>query len=75
MGDYLQSRGFNFVDWCIMCHYCGETVNHLLLHCGNAHWLWSFVLRTFGISWVFSRSVADFLFGWWNLLEKHSSSI
>ena len=39
MGDNLQSRGFNFVDWCIMCCCCGETVDHLLLHCGMAYWL------------------------------------
>ena len=43
--------------------------------CGKAHRLWSFVFRTFGISWVLSRSVADFLFGWWNWLGKHSSNI
>ena len=32
MGDNLRNRGFNFVDWCIMC-CCGETIDHLLLHC------------------------------------------
>ena len=57
-----------------MCR-CGEIVDHLLLHCGKAHHLWSFVFRTFGISWVLSRSVANFLFGWWNWLGKHSSII
>ena len=34
-GDNLQGRGFDFVDWCIMCRCNGETVDHLLLHCGN----------------------------------------
>ena len=24
MGDNLRSRGFNFVDWCVMCCCCGE---------------------------------------------------
>ena len=73
-----------------LCCCCGETVDHLLLHCrkahiltyqkkkkicGKAHRLWSFVFSTFGTSWVISRSVIDFLFGWWNLLGKHSSNI
>ena len=58
-----------------MCRFCGETLDHLLLHCGKAHRLWSSVFRTFGIPWVLSRSVADFLFGWWNWLGKHSSNI
>ena len=34
-GDNLRLRGFDFVDWCIMCHCCGEIVDHLLLHCGK----------------------------------------
>ena len=24
MGDNLRSRGFNFVDWCVMCCCFGE---------------------------------------------------
>ncbi|XP_075665589.1 uncharacterized protein LOC142635288 [Castanea sativa] len=70
-GDNLRCRGMVFVDWCIMCRCNGETVDHLLLHCGKAYRLWSL----FGISWVLPRSVADMLFGWWNWLEKHSSRI
>ena len=64
-----------FVDQRIMCRCNGETVDHLLLHCGKAYWLWSLVFRSFGFSWVLPRSVADTLFGWWNWLGKHSSSI
>ena len=41
-------------------------VDHLLLYCGKIYRLWSFVHSTFGISWVPSRLVTDFLFGWWN---------
>ena len=65
----------DFVDWCIMCRCNGETVDHLLLHCDKAYWLWSLVFRYFGISWVLLRSVADTLFGWWNWSGKHLSSI
>ena len=54
--------------------YC-ELVDHLLLHCELAHRLWSFALKTFGLSWVIPRSISDLLFGWWNWVEKHSSQI
>ena len=73
--DNLRGRGMDFVDWCIMCCCNGETVDHLLLHCGKAYRLWSLVFRSFGISWVLPRSVVDTLFGWWDWLWKHSSSI
>ena len=32
-GDNLRLRNLDFVDWCILCRRCGETVNHLFLHC------------------------------------------
>ena len=41
----------------------------------KAYRLWSLVFRSFGISWVLPRSVADTLFGWWNWFGKHSSSV
>ena len=56
--------GFDFFDWCIMCHCCGETGDHLLLHCGKAYRLWCFVIRIFEISCVPSCMVSDFLFSW-----------
>ena len=71
----MRGRGFDFVDWCIMCRCSGEIVDHLLLHCEMVYWSWSLVFRSFGISWVLQRSVADTLFAWWNWLVKHSSSI
>ena len=74
-GDNLRGRGMDFVDWCIMCRCNGETADHLLLHCGKAHRLWSLVFRSFGFSWVLLRTVANTLFGWWNWPRKHSSSI
>ena len=73
MGDNLRLRRLVFVDWCIMCRHCGETVDHLLLHCEMAYRLWSFVFITFGLSWVIPRSIPDLLFRWWNWMGKHSS--
>ena len=58
-----------------MCRCNGETVAHLLLHCGKAYQLWSLVFKSIGISWVLPRSVADSFFGWWDWLGKHLSSI
>ena len=71
----MRLKSFYFVDWCIMCHCCDKTLDHLLLYCGKAYQLWCFVFRIFGISWVPSCTVRDFLFSWWNWLGKHSSSI
>ena len=73
--DNSRLRRLVFVDWCIICCHCGETVDHLLLHCEMAYRLWSFVFITFGLSWVILRSIPDLLFGWWNWLGKHSSQI
>ena len=73
-GDDLRLRGIDFVDWCIMCHRCGETMDHLLLHC-KAYRLWSFVFTTFVFLRVIPRWILDLLFGWWNWLEKHLSHI
>ena len=75
MGDNLRLRRLVFVDWCIMCHHCGEMIDHLLLHREMAYWLWSFVFKSFGLSWVIPRSILDLLFGWWNWLGKHVSDL
>ncbi|XP_065627831.1 sphingoid long-chain bases kinase 1 [Quercus suber] len=74
-GDNLRLRKLVFVDWCIMCRHCGETVDHLLLHCEMTYRLWSFVFITFGLPWVIPRSITELLFGWWNWLGKQSSQI
>ena len=74
-GDNLRGRRLDFVDWCIMCRSNGEMVDYLLLHCGKAYRLWTLVFRSFGFSWVLPRSIADTLFGCWNWLGKHLSSI
>ena len=47
-GDNLRLKGFDFVDWCIMCRCCGEIADYLLLHCGKAYRLWCFVYKPLG---------------------------
>ena len=75
IGDNLRRRGFDFVDWYVMCRCYGEIMDHLLLHWEKVHQLWSFAFKSFGVSWFLPRMVLDILFDWWNWLGKHSSSI
>ena len=39
------------MDWCACADAMGELMDHLLLHCGEAHWLWNFVFKSFGVAW------------------------
>ena len=73
--DNLIKRGFIITSWCCMCKGSGETVDHLLIHCQVARSLWCWILRVFGLSWVFPETVKDLLFNWWNGLGKHASDI
>ena len=58
----LGRRGFAIMDWRCLCKCDGESVDHLLLHCGEVFWLWSSTYRSFGVFWR-------------NWLGKHSSNI
>ena len=70
-----MKRGYVMAGWCCMCRGAGETLDYLLLHCGVVREVWSFVLQTFGISWVFPDRVIELLFGWWNWFGKSSSGV
>jgi hypothetical protein len=63
------------VAWCCMCKCSGESVDHLLLHCGVAQEVWNFIFRSFGVSWVLPERVMDLLFGWHNWWGKSSSRV
>jgi hypothetical protein len=58
-----------------MCRCEEETISHLLLHCEITYGLWTFVFRSFGISWVLLGCIPDLLFGWHNWLGKNQSKI
>ena len=73
--DNLMKRGFVMAGWCCMCKCSGESVDHLLLHCEVVREVWNFLLRYFGVSWVFPATVSDLLFGWHNCWGKQSSLI
>ena len=61
--DHLRKRGCTIMDWCCLCKCNRESVDHLLLRCGEVFWLWSFALRSFGVSWVLLKRVTDLLVG------------
>ena len=49
-----------------MCKKCGETVDHLLLHCPIALELWNVVFCLFGLHWVMPMIVIHmFMFSAW----------
>ena len=47
--DNLVKRGFTLVNRCCMCRCCGESVDHLLLHCELGLALLSVVFQMFGV--------------------------
>ena len=68
--SYYQSIGV------FICHCSRKTLDHLLIHCENAYALWSDMFMMFGIQWVLLLDkVASLLFGWCDLLGKHSSNV
>jgi hypothetical protein len=47
-----------------MCKKCGESIDHLLLHCEVATELWSSLFQLFGVAWVMPRRVRELLVSW-----------
>ena len=64
--DNLRKSSYFIVDWCCMCRCDGEFVNHLLIHCGVALQLWSFVFRSFGVAWVLLEMFDGCIWRDWN---------
>ena len=62
--DNLRKRHLVILEWCYMCKRCGESVDHLLLHCPFAFEMWSMVFCLFGICWVMPQRVVDLLDCW-----------
>ena len=62
--DNLRKRRVLVLDWCFMCKRCGESVDHLLLHCTIARELWSLVFCLFGIHWVMPHIVLELFEAW-----------
>ena len=69
--DNLWKRHIAVLEWCFMCKRCGESVDHLLLHCPIAYELWSMVFCLFGIHWVMSYKVSELLASWQGKFGRH----
>ena len=50
--DNLRRRGMIVVNRCWLCKLDGESVDHLLLHCGVTITLWNAIFSRLGLSWV-----------------------
>jgi hypothetical protein len=53
------------VNRCGMCKKEEESIDHLLLHCESAQYLWNAFFSRFGLAWVMPRGVVDLLHCWW----------
>ena len=62
--DCLQKRDWALANRCFLCQKCGESIDHLLLHCERTRKLWTLLFSFFGVSWVFSLLVKETLIGW-----------
>ena len=69
--DNLRNRGMLILDWCCICKKCGETVDHLLLHCPIALELWTMVFCLFVLHWVIPMKVIDMFAAWQGSFGKH----
>ena len=54
-----------------MCKCNGESVDHLLIHCPIASYLWSMILVLFRVSWVIPKSVVELWACWEGLFGCH----
>ena len=52
------------VNRCILCKEYEESVDHILIHCDKTRELWTVVLSSFGVVWVFPNSVRNLLLEW-----------
>ena len=54
-----------------MCKNCGESVDHLLIHCPIACELWLLVFCLFGIHWVMPQKVIELFESWQGMFRRH----
>jgi hypothetical protein len=62
--DNLRKRNIIVMKWCYMCKICGESIDHLFVHCMVATELWSTILQLFGVVRVMLRLVKEMLGSW-----------
>jgi hypothetical protein len=50
--DNLRKRNIVLVNRCGMCKKEEESIDHLLLHCESAQFLWNAFFSRFGLAWL-----------------------
>ena len=74
--DMLMKRGWSMVNRFNLCKENEESADHILIHCGKTRELWSLLLSSFGLVWVFPDSVRNLLLEWKiKGLEKKRSAV
>jgi hypothetical protein len=63
--DNLRRRGIVVVNRCWLCESDGESVDHLLLHCGATRALWNAFFTRFDLCWVMPSIVKELNTSWW----------
>ena len=62
--DMLIRRSWSMVNRCNLCKENEGSANHILIHCGKIRELWTLLLSSFGVVWVFPDSVRNLLLEW-----------
>jgi hypothetical protein len=73
--DNLKRRNIVLVNRCGMCKKEEESIDHLLLHCERAQFLWNAFFSRFGLAWVMPRRVVDLLHCWWSVGRPRSAAV
>jgi hypothetical protein len=64
--DNLRKKNMVLVNRCGMCKKDEESIDHLLLHCECAQFLWNAFFSWFGLAWAMPWGVANLLQSWWS---------
>jgi hypothetical protein len=73
--DNLKRRNIVLVNRCGICKKEEESIDHLLLHCERAQFLWNAFFSRFGLAWVMPRRVVDLLHCWWSVGRPRSAVV
>lgn len=61
MIDYLNKRGFSFINMCVLCYKDLESINHLFLYCQYMKEVYDDMLRDIKMSWILLESLKDLI--------------
>jgi hypothetical protein len=64
--DNLRKKNMVLINRCGMCKKDEESIDHLLIHCECAQFLWNAFFSRFGLAWAMPRRVVNLLQCWWS---------